>query len=170
MPVLNLRNTSSLLSPRSSPSMCNLLVVVHHDGKPVMQDLRQLVGAKKPFQQQDALAIAGVAQPHRVIEFQQRKCIGVGKRARDTQQTVPIRVGLDDRHDFGRAGQSPGDGEVVPERGEIETRPGSGGPWNLFLSRQENGAGLPLFYALRRRERTNQAGYPVARIAQTSMV
>jgi hypothetical protein len=96
------------------PEHRDLFVVVKHHGKPVAQNHRQLVGTEKTFQQQDALAITGVAQPNCVIEFQQRKSIGIGKRTCNTKQTMPIRVGLDHRHHFGRAGQAPGDREVVP--------------------------------------------------------
>ncbi len=94
---------------------------MHHDGEPVMQYFRQLGVREKPLQQQDALAVAGIAQPDGVVEFQQREPLRIRQRARHPQQSVSVGVGFDDSHHCRLTGVPARNGKIVFQGGKVET-------------------------------------------------
>src|SRR6185503_17331223 len=84
-------------------------------------DFRQFIGPKETLKQQDALTMTGIAQAHRVVEFQQPKTVRIRQRARHTQQAVPVCVGLDDSQRCRTAGMPACNGEIVFQGRKVET-------------------------------------------------
>jgi hypothetical protein len=85
---------------RRLPQDLDLLEVVDHRRKLVARDERQVFGSEEPFQHQDRLGDACVAQLQRLGEVQHRITVGGCERLRCAQQAMPIRVRLDHRPDL----------------------------------------------------------------------
>ncbi|NJN39698.1 MAG: hypothetical protein HC807_00890 [Gammaproteobacteria bacterium] len=63
--------------------------MLHHD--------RQVIEREEPLQQQNGLAHTCIAQPHGLVEIEQREAIRRGQRIGYAHEPVPVRVRLHDR-------------------------------------------------------------------------
>ena len=59
----------------------------------------QIGGLETAFQQQDGVTEMRIAQPHRIIEIEQREAVCLLQRAGRAQQAMTVGIGLDDGPD-----------------------------------------------------------------------
>jgi hypothetical protein len=95
-----------------------LRVVVHHNGQPVLRDLRELVRREKPLQQQDATRVSSVAQADRGIELDEGQAVGAIQRGEHLLETVAVRVGFHDSEHLRLGRQLAHAGEIGAQRGK----------------------------------------------------
>jgi hypothetical protein len=119
---------------------------VHHHRQAVGGDLRQILRAEEPFQQQDGLADACLAQSHGVFQVQQCESVGhAAQPARDAHDAVAVRVGLDHGPDLRATCELATQLMVVAQRIEIDARmnrakqrEGSGKRWTRHERGEES--------------------------------
>ncbi len=90
----------------------------------------QVTRLEASFEQQDGPRPSGIARALRLIEIEQCKAIGVGKRAYCAQQAVSIRIRLDDRPDKPSARMPARKREIAAHRWQVDHGRNRAWHWN----------------------------------------
>ena len=98
----------------------DLLVVMDDDREAVLAHDLQVVGLEHPFEQQDRLDDSRIAQPHCLVEIEQREPVGSVELADRPLEPMTVGVRLYDCPDARARRTGAGKREVAAERSGVE--------------------------------------------------